>query len=156
MLERDHSWNEPATEFFNNYPGGWAQEQYAIACSHYGNNSYSYNWKTGTYSNKLGGKVSFDEVYNNYVVPNSDHVKDPEKFLRDYNKTYASALYGISDYNAMLSAGLGASTKDDKHSQSNGNVISFSFDFAFAGGIGFEIGRVSDNFGNKKWFFSIS
>ena len=25
MLERDHSWSEPAAEFFNNYPGGWAQ-----------------------------------------------------------------------------------------------------------------------------------
>ena len=27
MLERDHSWSEPAAEFFNNYPGGWAQMQ---------------------------------------------------------------------------------------------------------------------------------
>ncbi len=42
----------------------------------------------------------------------------------------------------------------DSHVQSAGDVFSFSFDFAFAGGLGVEIGRVKDNSGNKKWFIS--
>ena len=36
----------------------------------------------------------------------------------------------------------------------DGKVNSFSFNFAFGGGFGFEIGTVTDRFGGKKWFYS--
>ena len=46
----------------------------------------------------------------------------------------------------------------DPHSKNvrnaDGKVKSVSIGFAFIGGFGIELGRVSDNYGNKMWFFS--
>jgi hypothetical protein len=38
--------------------------------------------------------------------------------------------------------------------KAHGLVYSFSFDFAFGGGTGFEIGLVTDQNGGKQWFVS--
>jgi hypothetical protein len=66
MEQRDNQ----SSEFFNNYPKGWEGFQNFFYRGHYGDISYHYNWETGVYTNKLGGRVSFEEVYYNFVLPN--------------------------------------------------------------------------------------
>lgn len=47
---------------------------YQFDCSYGGgggDGTYTYNWYTGNYYNGQGEYVTWDEVYNNYVVPNS-------------------------------------------------------------------------------------
>jgi hypothetical protein len=68
---------------------------------------YHYDWENGVYKNGRGITVTWDEVYYNYIVPFSYSIKDPEQFIKYFQRAYYSALFGISDYNAILTAGPG-------------------------------------------------
>ncbi|MGB8490345.1 MAG: RHS repeat-associated core domain-containing protein [Bacteroidales bacterium] len=75
-----------------------------------GNGTYSYNMRSGEYENCFGKTVSWNEVYNNYVEPNSllsfsgQVAQDLVRFLQN---TGSGSLPSKSEYNASLTAGPG-------------------------------------------------
>ena len=72
-----------------------------------------YSYADGQYRDNLTyGVASYGEVYNNYIIPNSYAVPNPQKFWKDYQKAYTSAMFGISNYNALLTAGQGGGLND--------------------------------------------
>ena len=53
---------------------------------------YSYNWSTGQYTGRYTGNLaSYDEVYHNYIVPNSTY-----SFSGDAAKSFVSVVQGYS------------------------------------------------------------
>jgi len=98
------------TQFFNNYPNNWSEYQSYFSRSHYGNTTYQYNWETGKYTDKLGRKVSYSEVFVNYIVPNS-LITLSESVAQDYlrllQESHITGSTSLIDPRSTLTAGPG-------------------------------------------------
>lgn len=68
---------------------------------------YTYNWEQNIYFSKYTGNVaSYDEVYHNYIARNSSQAKDPVQVIKDFQKAYTYALFGISDNDLIAGPGI--------------------------------------------------
>ena len=87
--------------------GGGGGSSYGVSSG--GVNGYYYS-SGHYYDRKSRNMVSFDEVYNNYVVPNSvlsfsgSIAKD---LIKEYQHESAASSFGVSDWDATLTAGPG-------------------------------------------------
>jgi hypothetical protein len=80
-------------DFQSNYVESWQQYQELMNQGGNGAPSYSYNAKTNTYTNdKTGGRVPYNEVFYNYIVPNSS--KDPQDIIDLLNRFNATGGLG--------------------------------------------------------------
>ncbi len=95
-----------STVFFNNYPGGWEHIQNSLNTGHNGSPSYTYDGGTSTYRDKLGRIVSYNEVYYNYVLPNS-HLSHEEIQLGPKKPsltidTYDTRIFSLGDFQIIV------------------------------------------------------
>jgi len=82
--------------------------------------------------------ILYDQETDTYVKGDGTPLSDEE--ILDYMFSLLEPTNGIEPQ-----GGRG---------EPDGMVISFSFDFAFGGGLGFEIGLVTDKNGGRQWFAS--
>lgn len=129
-------------------PGGGGGGYHSYINS-FGNNGYHYNENNGNYYNNSHEVVSWGEVYNNYVRPNSMSREEVLHWLINSNNATEPSNNATRPCHCPPPIDTqGEGNKPD------GMVISISFDFAFGGGAGIEIGLVTDKKGGRQWFVS--
>lgn len=108
-------------------PGAWTTwESFhyggGSAPVHNGNMTYNYNWGTGVYTDKFGKRVSYGEVYQNYIAPNASYYGEVGAgfevgdgmafFMKDGALIYIPPTEGIN-WKSTLTAGPGGSIIDE-------------------------------------------
>jgi hypothetical protein len=102
-MQRMEAYGQGA-QFFNNYSENWTAYQ-QFHSIHNGLENYKYDWDKGVYVNVKGKEVSFDEVYNNYVQPQSQGNFDIDKAL-NYLKSNLNPPYGSGQCSPNMHAAL--------------------------------------------------
>ena len=106
-------------------------------------NGYHYDWATGHYEDGWGNVVSWNEVYNNYVLPNSIDITNLVLYLGNSSNKSSKNNGGIEKVNtAVTFAGLMAEYKELNATQSDyltGNAALFSNAGSFFFWLGFAL-----------------
>ena len=105
MAQQNTAWFNPSYENFMYYAYGGGSSTLENWSDHQG--SISYDWDSGKYEYASGAEASYDEVYNNYILPHSWLTVSG----RDAGTVYNNVRYGDQATNRAL-ANIGNSIKN--------------------------------------------